>query len=106
VVTHIEPVGDSTVPATRRASAADSARVMKVVQEWRSEKGARCRPHQMLVQRAGDELSVSLHCEVDGSVTMTDAHVLTEQIEQALRAQLPGLRRVVIHIEPEQNQKA
>jgi divalent metal cation (Fe/Co/Zn/Cd) transporter len=106
VVTHIEPVGDSTVPAAHRASAADSARVMKVVEEWRSENGASCRPHQMLVQRAGNELSVSLHCEVDGSVAMTDAHVLSEQIEQALRSRLPDLGRVVIHVEPEQNRKA
>jgi divalent metal cation (Fe/Co/Zn/Cd) transporter len=106
VVTHIEPVGDSTIPAARRASVADSARVMKVIEEWCSENGASCRPHQMLVQHTGSELSVSLHCEVDGSVAMTDAHVLSEQIEQALRNRLPDLGRVVIHIEPEQNRKA
>jgi divalent metal cation (Fe/Co/Zn/Cd) transporter len=31
---------------------------------------------------------------------MTDAHALTEKIEGALRARVPNVGRVVIHVEP------
>jgi divalent metal cation (Fe/Co/Zn/Cd) transporter len=41
-----------------------------------------------------------LHCTLDADTAITDAHKLTEQLEQHLRACLPHLGRVVIHVEP------
>ncbi len=101
VVTHIEPVADGDTSTSSQASAADKSQVMGVLQEWLAESAAGCRPHQVMVRRWGDELSVSLHCEMDGDTALVDAHVLTERIEQALRNRIPDLGRVVIHGEPD-----
>lgn len=98
VVTHLEPVGHAT--AIRQATPADERRALQVVREVSAEMGLRCRPHEMTVHRVGDELALSFHCTVDANVTISDAHGLTEQVERALRARLPHLGRVVIHIEP------
>ncbi len=54
----------------------------------------------------GDELTASLHCEIPGDVPLADAHIITEQAEQALRRRLPELGRGVIHVEPDQGEGA
>jgi cation diffusion facilitator family transporter len=101
VVTHIEPAWNHAVVEAHSASVDESTRVMEAVKDWLARDGGRCRAHQIQVQRVGDELVVSLHCEVSGDVPMTDAHIITEQVELALRERLPELGRVVIHIEPD-----
>ena len=37
---------------------------------------------------------------MEPNLPISDAHKLTVQLESALRAQLPELGRVVIHVEP------
>ena len=106
VVTHIEPVGDGVAARTQRASTEDAARVREAIRDWQAENGARCRPHRINVQRLGDELTASLHCEIPGDVPLADAHIITEQAEQALRRRLPELGRVVIHVEPDPGERA
>ena len=100
VVTHIEPVSDPNTPAAVATNSDDQARVMSALLEWKAENHANCHPHRVVVNRVADRLLVSLHCEVDGDVSLADAHQLTEQAEQALRQRLPDLERVVIHVEP------
>jgi cation diffusion facilitator family transporter len=100
IVTHIEPVSSTDTLAARKASAADRARVAQALREWEPGNGQTCHPHQLVVQRLEGRLVVSLHCEMDGSTNLADAHSLSEQVEQALRNRLPDLDRVVVHIEP------
>jgi divalent metal cation (Fe/Co/Zn/Cd) transporter len=47
-------------------------------------------------------LAISFHCPLAPDTTITDAHQLTERLESPLRAQLPDVGRVVIHVEPEE----
>ena len=98
IVTHIEPSGDET--ATRRATPAEEAQVLQVLQALPAETGIHCHPHEVAVHRTAGELSVSFHCVMSAGAAITDAHTLTEQVEQLLRAQVPDLGRVVIHVEP------
>jgi cation diffusion facilitator family transporter len=98
VVTHLEPAGDTV--ATHRAMLADERQALQVVHEVSAEMGLRCEPHDLTVRRVGGDLALSFHCTVDANASITDAHTLTEQVERALRARLPHLSRVVIHIEP------
>jgi cation diffusion facilitator family transporter len=101
VVTHIEPVGDTAAAVGQHARADEANRVREALRDWQAEDGAHCHPHAVTVRRVGDELAVSLHCKMAGDTPLADAHVVSEQVEQALRRRLPDLGRIVIHIEPQ-----
>jgi cation diffusion facilitator family transporter len=98
VITHIEPTGDAI--ARRESTAMDEANVRRVVENLSEDTGFRCHPHDVTVRRAGGELQVTFHCTMEADTPITDAHALTEQVESALRSQVPHLGRVVIHVEP------
>jgi cation diffusion facilitator family transporter len=98
IVTHIEPTGDES--AAHQAKRVDAAQVAEVLKGLPEELGFAFHPHGVTVHHHDSENSVSFHCAVDAKMAMTDAHALTEKIEQALRAQVPNLGRVVIHVEP------
>jgi len=98
IVTHLEPSGEADV--TRRSEAADEAQVREVLAEVAHAAGVECQPHDIQVKRVAGELDVSFHCAVDAQAKIGDAHLFTERVEQALRAHIPGLGRVVIHVEP------
>ncbi|OFV82856.1 MAG: hypothetical protein A2Y78_15420 [Acidobacteria bacterium RBG_13_68_16] len=98
IVTHIEPTAVSG--STYRAEPKDEARVLEVLHELAREDSFHCHPHNVTVRRTGDELAISFHCALDADTAITTAHTITEQVEHALRARLPHLGRVVIHVEP------
>ncbi len=98
IVTHIEPRGD-TVRADRVALA-DEGHVLAVLRELTRDASLHCHPHDVAVRRSAGELTVSFHCALDPGTAITAAHELTERVERALRARLPDVGRVVIHVEP------
>lgn len=98
IVTHIEPTAVSG--STYRAEPQDEARVLEVLHELAREDSLHCHPHNVTVRRTGGELAISFHCALDADTAITTAHAITEQVENALRARLPHLGRVVIHVEP------
>jgi divalent metal cation (Fe/Co/Zn/Cd) transporter len=98
VVTHIEPTAVSG--STYRAEPKDEAKVLEVLHELAREDSFHCHPHNVTVRRTGGELAISFHCALDADTAITTAHTITEQVEHALRARLPHLGRVVIHVEP------
>jgi cation diffusion facilitator family transporter len=98
IVTHIEPVGVAGSP--RRADPRDEVQVLEILHELAREDSLHCHPHNVTVRRTGGELAVSFHCALDADTAITTAHAITEQVEHALRARLPHLGRVVIHVEP------
>jgi cation diffusion facilitator family transporter len=98
VVTHIEPAGPGVV--TDHADPEEMDLVLDVLHEIAHDETLRCDPHNVTVRREGDELGVSLHCGVDPNTAITAAHALTERVERGLRARLPSLGRIVIHVEP------
>lgn len=101
IVTHIEPSGDAA--ATFSAESADRLQIEKVLWEFLETSQLSARPHDVQVQKAGGELTVSFHCTLDAATAITDAHHFTERLEEYLRARVPGLSRVIIHVEPDQN---
>jgi cation diffusion facilitator family transporter len=98
VITHIEPTGDAI--ARRESTATDEANIRRIIENLSEETGLQCQPHDVAVRRAGGELQVTFHCTMEADMPITDAHTLTEQVESALRGQVPNLGRVVIHVEP------
>jgi divalent metal cation (Fe/Co/Zn/Cd) transporter len=98
IVTHIEPDGEAT--ATPPDMPANEAQVRQVLAALPREAGLDCHPHNITVHREAGELAVSFHCIMDPGAPIADAHALTEQVESALRARVPNLARVIVHIEP------
>ena len=98
IVTHIEPAGDAA--ATRQTRPAAEEQVHEALHEFLQTNRLSVNPHAVKVQLAGGELAVSFHCVLDADTAITDAHGFTERLEKHLRARVPNLGRVVIHVEP------
>ncbi len=98
IVTHLEPVGAHS--ANVSAVSADAEQVRRIVADTAHEMDLACDPHDVQITASHDGLAVSCHCALDAAIPLTEAHRHTEQFESALRARLPALGRVVIHIEP------
>jgi divalent metal cation (Fe/Co/Zn/Cd) transporter len=55
--------------------------------------------HALRTRQAGTDRFADFHLLVPGSFTVSRAHALTERIEEAVRAALPGIE-VTVHVEP------
>jgi len=97
IVTHIEPDGEATA---RQDRPADETQVRQALAVLAREAGLDCQPHSIMVHRESGELAVSFHCIMDPNAPIADAHALAEQVENALRARVPNLGRVIVHVEP------
>lgn len=98
VVTHIEPVGDEAV---RRFSVREGSHVVReVLLELANEVQGIRNVHRIETRREGNEISLSFHCHINPSLSISEAHRLTEMFEAQLRSRLSGIGRVVIHAEP------
>jgi cation diffusion facilitator family transporter len=98
IVTHLEPAGEAA--AIRQTSGVDEAQVRGILTEVARTAGLECQPHDIEVKRVAEELNISFHCALDAKAGIGAAHAFTEQVELALRARIPGLGRVSIHVEP------
>ena len=99
IVSHIEPAGDSS--AIIKAEPAGKLRVEAALSEFVAAHPGKFKPHNVQVQLVAGELAVSLHCTLDPSTAITDAHEFTVRLEDHLRARIKHLGRVVIHVEPQ-----
>jgi divalent metal cation (Fe/Co/Zn/Cd) transporter len=46
------------------------------------------------------KLFISLEALVDGGLSVTEAHELSTQLQEAIRAAVPNVGEVLIHLEP------
>ncbi len=99
VVTHIEPVGAHPVPAPDDPESAEALR--QVVAEVVDETPGVCDLHGLVLLRSGTRISAAFHCRMPPETPITLAHDRTMLLEANLRARLPQLVRVTIHVEPD-----
>lgn len=71
----------------------------QLVQEAELVPGVK-RVHHLMTEYIGPRLVVDLHLNVDGTMTLTEAHLIADQVCDRLQA-LPEVDRVYVHIEPE-----
>ncbi len=55
--------------------------------------------HDMKTRRNGNLVLCELHLSVDGSLSVNDAHDLTDHLEDELKMELPNAS-LTIHVEP------
>jgi ferrous-iron efflux pump FieF len=71
------------------------ARIRAVADGWPGLAGW----HDLKTRTAGSRLFVSLHVELDGRLSLNEAHAIADGLEHALEAALPGAE-VIIHTDP------
>lgn len=100
IVTHIEPAlpGDFPKLISDRDAAGLREQIIAIVDQI----GGQGACHHVILRHghAPDRIDVSLHCSAPGNSPLIAAHLLAEDIERQLRAALPQLDHITIHIEP------
>jgi len=56
--------------------------------------------HHIRSRGPADDIAIDLHVHVDPHLSLEQAHRITHQVTQALQQQFPGVRDVVVHLEP------
>ena len=59
--------------------------------------------HNIHIQRIGGKLFVDLHLEVSAHMTVKQAHDISEQVENKIKAVSPEVSEVIVHIESASN---
>jgi cation diffusion facilitator family transporter len=57
--------------------------------------------HNMRTRKLANYIFIDLHLEVDGSLSVTQGHDISEQVKQALIEKHPKIIDVMVHLEPE-----
>lgn len=52
------------------------------------------------IRKAGMQYHVDLHARVEGTITVREGHAIAHDLKDTLRAQIPSLGHVLIHVEP------
>lgn len=58
-------------------------------------------PHRVRSRKIGNMYIIALDIEVDGAMTITEAHAVANEVEQRIRASIDNIYDIVVHIEPE-----
>ncbi len=58
--------------------------------------------HNLKTRRHGNQVFAELHLSVDGSLSVEDAHDLTDHLERELKTEQPNVK-LTIHVEPPKN---
>ncbi|GAB6127211.1 cation diffusion facilitator family transporter [Humidesulfovibrio idahonensis] len=101
VVTHIEPQGAHPEPALDDPESAETLRL--AIKEVVDETPGVCDLHGLVLLRSGARVSASFHCRMHPQTPITQAHDRTVALEASLRARLPQLIRITIHMEPDES---
>jgi cation diffusion facilitator family transporter len=98
IITHIEPAGEAHTPLA--AQPIPQLEIERALDEFFAANPGFAEPHQVQVRRIGGVATVSLHIRLDPATGIVDAHSASERLESFLRRRVPGIDRVMIHVEP------
>jgi cation diffusion facilitator family transporter len=57
-------------------------------------------PHRVRARNIGHKIMIAIDLEVDGSITLLQAHEIAHKVEDAIKAKIDNVFDVAIHIEP------
>jgi len=77
----------------------DKGIYQKIIHLVNSVEGAH-NPHRIRVRKMGHLLLVAMDIEVDGTVSLDEAHKVAVEVEMQLKILIPNLYDVLVHIEP------
>jgi divalent metal cation (Fe/Co/Zn/Cd) transporter len=76
-------------------------RVRTAVENATAEIAQLSSPHNIQVRQVEGKLFITLEAIVDGHSSVADAHDLSTRLQEGIRASLPNVGDVLIHLEPE-----
>jgi cation diffusion facilitator family transporter len=102
IVTHIEPRPETVaaVPDDDRGTPPALAALARRLEDIGDEVCGPGASHSAEVTFAGGHYTASLHCTHPGYVALVDAHMVAEEVERRIRAGIPELGHITVHIEP------
>ncbi|MDR2955620.1 MAG: cation diffusion facilitator family transporter [Prevotella sp.] len=59
-----------------------------------------CNPHRVRSRQIGNLYMIALDIEADGDITLNEAHVIAEEVEQSIKDLIEDVYDIVIHVEP------
>ena len=99
IVSHLEP---TTEPPESDYRPKPSNRLQKrITQISRSLSEVRS-VHEVQILTRGGRYSVTLHCTVDSSLTLVQAHEIATKIEEKIKMADEKIDQVIVHCEPEE----
>jgi cation diffusion facilitator family transporter len=96
---HIESANTEILP-TARVSSGLYHRIHEQIIEATAAIPALSNAHNILVRQVEGKLFISLDVWVDGKLSVMLAHGLSTQLQEAIRAVVPNVGEVLIHLEP------
>jgi cation diffusion facilitator family transporter len=57
-------------------------------------------PHRVRARKIGDKIMVAVDIEVDGDITLQQAHQIAHRIEASIKSRIDNIFDVAIHVEP------
>jgi divalent metal cation (Fe/Co/Zn/Cd) transporter len=59
-----------------------------------------CNPHRVRSRQIGNMYMIALDIEVDGDMSLNQAHDLAEQVENSIKCRVENVYDIVVHVEP------
>lgn len=72
---------------------------LAVFEAVRSVEGA-LNPHRTRIRRIAGFLDIDIDIEVDGRISVREAHVIATRVETAIRSRLENVFDIMVHVEP------
>jgi len=79
-----------------------SSRVRRIISFFKDVKSM----HDLNISTLNGKIIVSFHVELSPEISLKDAHKIIDEIEKAIKAEIPEVLNVTIHIEPSSYMKS
>ena len=99
VESHIEPQETQELPG-HDVNPATAEHILSALKRRAAEGGTISDVHNLRVRETPVGLVVNYHCRVDPNLTVFAVHEAVDDLDHKLRADVPGVTRVVGHAEP------
>jgi len=98
VTIHIEPFGPRIPTAAEQDELA--AAVQQFLNSQRPQYTGLVNCHEVRVRNVDNRMVISCHCALDGDLSITRVHDITQALEDRVREKFPQVDRITIHPEP------
>jgi cation diffusion facilitator family transporter len=99
VHSHIELANTEILP-TARVTSGLQKRIADAIAQTVTAVPELSDIHNIQVRQVEGKLFISLEVLVDGNLSMTEAHELSTQLQEAIRAVVPNVGEALVHLEP------
>jgi cation diffusion facilitator family transporter len=99
IISHLEPTIElsSESRLTPKEMGDLRAKIVRVAEGYPEIRSA----HEISSMRAGSMLCITLHCEVDGTLPLDQAHALATSLEERIKSVDGRIGHVIVHCEPQ-----